>query len=164
MEQISTLVVYYRGDTSKASIVDARQFPVDEERDVAAWVMAMYGSPDMRQLDGIGGADPLTSKFAIVGPPTRDDADIDYTFFQVSVEHPMVSKDMNCGTLRLSEPMQSSKDPLGPTATRRPCGFTRPGRVRIGHPPGLLEVDGVIGHQVKGSRSAALRWFGRRAA
>ncbi len=99
MQQIATPMTYYRGGTSNAVIVDARQLPIKDERNVAAWIMAIYGSPDMRQIDGLGGGDPLTSKFAIVGPPTRADADIDYTFFQVSVEHPMVSKDMNCGNI-----------------------------------------------------------------
>ena len=99
MEQIATPMVFYRGGTSKALFVDARHLPVADERDVAAWILAIYGSPDLRQIDGLGGADPLTSKFAIVGPPTRPDADIDYTFYQVSVKDPMVSKDMNCGNI-----------------------------------------------------------------
>ena len=99
MEQIATPMVYYRGGTSKAVFVDARHLPVTDEKEVAAWIMAIYGTPDARQIDGLGGADPLTSKFAIVGPSTRPDADVDYTFFQVSVKEPMVSKDMNCGNI-----------------------------------------------------------------
>jgi hypothetical protein len=59
----------------------------------------MYGSPDIRQIDGMGGADPLTSKLAIIGPSTRDDADVDYTFAQVSIEAPLVDYKGNCGNI-----------------------------------------------------------------
>jgi 2-methylaconitate cis-trans-isomerase PrpF len=62
-------------------------------------ILAMYGSPDVRQIDGIGGADPLTSKLAIIGPPTRDDADVDYTFGQVSMTAPLVDYTGNCGNI-----------------------------------------------------------------
>ncbi len=99
VEQIATPMVFYRGGTSKAAFVDRRQIPVEDERDLCAWLLAVYGSPDPRQIDGIGGADPLTSKFAVVGPPTRPDADVDYTFYQVFVDEALVSKDMNCGNI-----------------------------------------------------------------
>jgi hypothetical protein len=59
----------------------------------------MYGSPDVRQIDGMGGADPLTSKLAIIGPPTREDADVDYTFGQVSIEESLVDYKGNCGNI-----------------------------------------------------------------
>ena len=57
------------------------------------------GSPDERQIDGMGGADPLTSKIAVVGPPTRPDADIDYLFLQVVVDEPRVDASQNCGNI-----------------------------------------------------------------
>ena len=98
-DQIKTPVVYYRGGTSKGVFVDQRDLPVTEPNDLQAWILAIYGSPDERQIDGLGGADPLTSKFAIVGPPTRPEADVDYTFFQVSLTKPHASKDMNCGNI-----------------------------------------------------------------
>ena len=53
----------------------------------------------MRQIDGLGGADPLTSKLAIIGPPTRPDADVDYTFGQVSITEPFVDYAGNCGNI-----------------------------------------------------------------
>jgi 2-methylaconitate cis-trans-isomerase PrpF len=62
-------------------------------------ILAMYGSPDIRQIDGIGGADALTSKLAIIGPPTRSDADVDYTFGQVSITAPFVDYAGNCGNI-----------------------------------------------------------------
>ncbi len=98
-EQIATPMVYYRGGTSKAVIIDQRHVPIKDEKDFAAWILAAYGSPDTRQIDGLGGADPLTSKFAVVGPPTRPDADIDYTFYQVSIKTPIASRDSNCGNI-----------------------------------------------------------------
>ncbi len=99
MEQIATPMAYYRGGTSKAVFIDGRDVPIKDENDFSAWILAVYGSPDIRQIDGLGGADPLTSKFAVVGPPTRTDADVDYTFYQVSVARPVASRDMNCGNI-----------------------------------------------------------------
>ncbi len=99
MEQIATPIVFYRGGTSKAVFVDRRHLPITDEKDLDAWILAIYGSPDRRQIDGLGGADILTSKFAVVGPPTRPDADVDYTFYQVGIEEPKVSTDLNCGNI-----------------------------------------------------------------
>ncbi|MGL4209698.1 MAG: PrpF domain-containing protein, partial [Candidatus Adiutrix sp.] len=55
--------------------------------------------PDVRQIDGLGGAEPLTSKLAIIGPPSREDADVDYTFGQVSFKAPLVDYSGNCGNI-----------------------------------------------------------------
>jgi 2-methylaconitate cis-trans-isomerase PrpF len=62
-------------------------------------ILSMYGSPDIRQIDGIGGADALTSKLAIIGSPTREDADVDYTFGQVSITAPFVDYAGSCGNI-----------------------------------------------------------------
>ncbi|MFI5170586.1 MAG: PrpF domain-containing protein, partial [Vicinamibacterales bacterium] len=79
-----------RGGTSKAVFFNARALPDDPAlRDQV--LMAALGSPDPRQIDGLGGADPLTSKVAIVSPSTRPGADVDYTFAQVAVDRPEVS-------------------------------------------------------------------------
>ena len=64
-----------------------------------AVIRAIFGSPDLRQIDGLGGADVLTSKLAIIGPATRPDADVDYTFAQVSFESDMVDFGGNCGNI-----------------------------------------------------------------
>lgn len=55
--------------------------------------------PDARQINGIGGADPLTSKVAIVNPSDRDDADIDYTFGYVGIADAVVDYEGNCGNI-----------------------------------------------------------------
>ncbi len=57
------------------------------------------GSPDARQIDGVGGAHPLTSKVAVISPATRPDADVDYLFLQVVVDRPEVSDSQNCGNI-----------------------------------------------------------------
>ncbi len=90
--------VIMRGGTSKGIYIKSNHLPsTPEERDRA--VMAIFGSPDVRQIDGLGGADPLTSKLAIIGPSTHPDADIDYTFAQVSIDQPVVDYAGNCGNI-----------------------------------------------------------------
>ncbi len=87
-----------RGGTSKGLVLDARHLPTDPVlRDRV--LLAAMGSPDPRQIDGIGGAHPLTSKVAVVGRPTRVDADVDYLFLQVVVDKAEVSDSQNCGNM-----------------------------------------------------------------
>jgi methylitaconate Delta-isomerase len=62
-------------------------------------ILSVFGSPDIRQIDGLGGADPLTSKVAIVGPSKRDDADVNYTMGQVSINESFVDFSGNCGNI-----------------------------------------------------------------
>ncbi len=87
-----------RGGTSKAVFLDGGSLPAEgPARD--AMILALFGSPDPRQIDGLGGADLLTSKLAIIDPPSRPDADLDYTFAQVSISEPKVDYDINCGNI-----------------------------------------------------------------
>jgi len=62
-------------------------------------LLDVFGSPDIRQIDGLGGATSQTSKAAIIGPPSRPDADVDYTFAQVSVTDALVDWGGNCGNI-----------------------------------------------------------------
>jgi 4-oxalomesaconate tautomerase len=87
-----------RGGTSKGLYFDARDLPHDRRRRDRVLLAAM-GSPDARQIDGLGGAHPLTSKVAVLGPPTRADTDIDYLFLQVAVDKAEVSDAQNCGNI-----------------------------------------------------------------
>ena len=74
-----------RGGTSKGIFIKENELPKDQQaRDRV--IRAIFGTPDTREIDGLGGADVLTSKLAIIGPPTREDADVDYTFAQVSFD------------------------------------------------------------------------------
>jgi len=87
-----------RGGTSKAVFLRGSALPHEPDlRD--AVILSLFGSPDPRQIDGLGGADLLTSKLAIIDPPSRPDADLDYTFAQVSITEPVVDYDINCGNI-----------------------------------------------------------------
>ncbi len=90
--------VWMRGGTSKGLYFHAADLPEDPAaRD--ALLLRLMGSPDPRQIDGVGGADPLTSKVALVGPPSRPDADVDYLFLQVYVDEALVSDAQGCGNI-----------------------------------------------------------------
>lgn len=94
----SVRCMWMRGGTSKGAYFLADDLPTDSnERD--EFLLKIMGSPDARQIDGIGGADPLTSKVAIVKKSERDDADIDYLFLQVYVDQALVSNAQNCGNI-----------------------------------------------------------------
>jgi len=87
-----------RGGTSKGAYFRADEVPADRAI-LERMLLAVMGSPDDRQIDGIGGANPLTSKVAIVGLATRPDADIDYLFVQVVVNEPRADYNQNCGNI-----------------------------------------------------------------
>jgi hypothetical protein len=98
VEQVPIRCVIMRGGTSKGLFLRFNDLPQDPAlRDRV--ILALFGSPDPRQIDGLGGADILTSKVMIVGPPSRADADVDYLFGQVSITEPVVDYDINCGNL-----------------------------------------------------------------
>lgn len=87
-----------RGGTSKGLYFRSEDLPRDRaSRDRV--LLAAMGSPDERQIDGMGGAHPLTSKVAVVSPSDRDDADVDYLFLQVVVDKAEVSDTQNCGNI-----------------------------------------------------------------
>jgi 4-oxalomesaconate tautomerase len=87
-----------RGETSKGLVFLAGDLPADPAvRD--AVLLAAMGSPDEREIDGMGGAHPLTSKVAVVSRSGRDDADVEYLFLQVWPDRPEVSDKQNCGNM-----------------------------------------------------------------
>ena len=90
--------MWMRGGTSKGGFFLADDLPADpRERD--ALLLRVMGSPDPRQIDGMGGADPLTSKVAVVKRSARPGADIDYLFLQVFVDRAIVTDAQNCGNM-----------------------------------------------------------------
>jgi len=90
--------MWMRGGTSKGGYFLKSDLPSDTAaRD--AFLLGMMGSPDPRQIDGLGGADPLTSKVAVVSASERDDADVDYLFLQVFVDQTIVTDAQNCGNI-----------------------------------------------------------------
>ena len=87
-----------RGGTSKAIFLKKNELP-EEPVLRGKIILAIFGSPDIRQIDGLGGSDITTSKVAIIGPPTRDGADIDYNFGQVQLKSAEVVWNANCGNI-----------------------------------------------------------------
>ncbi|MEU6843441.1 4-oxalomesaconate tautomerase [Streptomyces sp. NPDC046716] len=87
-----------RGGTSKGAYFLADDLPA-EPADRDALLLRVMGSPDPRQIDGLGGAHPLTSKVAVVSVSADPGTDVDYLFLQVGVERPVVSDRQNCGNL-----------------------------------------------------------------
>ena len=136
-----------RGGTSKGLYFNVRDLPA--ERGVRDRVLlAAMGSPDIRQIDGVGGAHPLTSKVAVIGPSARPDADVDYLFLQVVVDKAEVSDSQNCGNILAG---------VGPWAIENglvmPTGATTPVRIHmvntasvaVAHvptPKGVVEYEG----------------------
>jgi len=97
-EPISARCMWMRGGTSKGAYFLASDLPRDStERD--AFLLAVMGSPDKLQIDGMGGADPLTSKVAVISRSTRQGVDVDYLFLQVFVDKPIVTDAQNCGNI-----------------------------------------------------------------
>ncbi|MGO4855418.1 4-oxalomesaconate tautomerase [Phaeovulum sp. W22_SRMD_FR3] len=90
--------LWMRGGTSKGAYFLASDLPSDPAlRDDL--LLRIMGSPDPQQIDGIGGADPLTSKVAVLAPSSRPDADVDYLFLQVFVDQALVSDAQGCGNI-----------------------------------------------------------------
>jgi 4-oxalomesaconate tautomerase len=115
-----------RGGTSKGLYFLAADLPADPaERDDL--LLRVMGSPDPTQIDGVGGAHPLTSKVAVVSPSTVDGVDVDYLFLQVMVDQPVVTDKQNCGNILAG---------VGPFAVER-------GLVAAGHRG--VRGPGVIG-------------------
>ena len=90
--------MWMRGGTSKGGYFLAEDLP-DNQALRDAFLMRAMGSPDPRQIDGMGGGEPLTSKIAVVRKSDRPAVDVDYLFLQVSVDAPLVSDAQNCGNL-----------------------------------------------------------------
>lgn len=116
METLRCAIV--RGGTSKGIFIMKNELPVDPDKRDAV-IRAIYGSPDIRQIDGLGGADVLTSKLAIISPSTREDADVDYTFGQVGIDTEIVDFGGNCGNISsavgpfaIDEGLVEAKEPM----------------------------------------------------
>ncbi|MCC2101012.1 MAG: 4-oxalomesaconate tautomerase, partial [Hyphomicrobiales bacterium] len=106
--------MWMRGGTSKGGYFLAEDLPVDvAARD--AFLLGMMGSPDKRQIDGMGGADPLTSKIAVVKKSSREGVDVDYLFLQAFVDKPIITDAQNCGNILVG---------VGPFAIER--GLVKP--------------------------------------
>lgn len=145
MEMVRCSIV--RGGTSKGIFIMKNALPrAPEKRD--AVIRAIYGSPDVRQIDGLGGADVLTSKLAIISPSSRPDADVDYTFGQVSFETEFIDYQGNCGNISAGVgPFAIDEglvEPVEPFTTVR-IHLTNSGHILVAEVPvkdGKAQVDG----------------------
>lgn len=152
--------VILRGGTSKGIFLMENDLSTDlQER--SQEILAIFGSPDVRQIDGLGGADPLTSKLAIIGPPSRPDADVDYTFGQVSITKPLIDYSGNCGNISsgvgpfaIDEGLVRAVEPV----TRVRINNTNTGKILVAEVPvcngkarvaGDYKIDGVPGTGAK---------------
>lgn len=117
-QQIKFPCVYMRGGTSKAVVFNRKDLPSDQ----ALWpeiFLKVMGSPDAKQIDGMGGAAQITSKIAVVSPSSDPSYDVDYTFFQIGVDTPLVDDHINCGNIScavgpyaVDEGMVPAKEPI----------------------------------------------------
>jgi 2-methylaconitate cis-trans-isomerase PrpF len=97
-DQFGVPCVFMRGGTSRGALFLESDIPSEPGlRD--AFLLAAFGSPDTRQIDGIGGADPLTSKALVIAPSARADSDVEYLFAQVGIDKAEVSYGGNCGNM-----------------------------------------------------------------
>jgi 4-oxalomesaconate tautomerase len=136
-----------RGGTSKGLYFHADDLPA-ERQSFDRVLLAAMGSPDARQIDGLGGAHPLTSKVAVISRSPRSDADVDYLFLQVVVDKPEVSDSQNCGNLLAGVGPWAIENGLVPVA-----GATTPVRIHMMNtrsiavayvptPGGVVEYEG----------------------
>jgi 2-methylaconitate cis-trans-isomerase PrpF len=155
-DQWALRAVFMRGGTSRGAFLHDSDLPADPLlRD--ALILGLYGSPDIRQVDGIGGGDSLTSKVMIVGPASRPDADVDYTFGQVRVNEPIIDYKGNCGNMTAGIGVFAVDERLVPTTegiTRVRMHNTNTGKVVVAEVPvrdgvamacGDTEIPGVPG-------------------
>jgi 4-oxalomesaconate tautomerase len=145
-----------RGGSSKGLFFDARDLPADRARRDAVLLAAM-GSPDARQIDGVGGAHPLTSKVAVISRSRDDRADVDYLFLQVAVDQAVVSDGQTCGNILAGVgPWALENAMVAPAAGITPVRIrmVNTGGVAVAHVPmrgnaveyeGEARIDGVPG-------------------
>jgi methylitaconate Delta-isomerase len=155
-EQIQVKCTIMRGGTSRAVFINENQVPKDLELRKQL-ILSLFGSPDKRQIDGLGGADITTSKCVIIGPPSHPDADIDYTFIQVGIDEPILSYEIVCGNISPAAGVYAIEEgfvrPVEPVTVIR-VHNTNTGKiltvkvpVKDGHPlvEGDFVIDGVPG-------------------
>ena len=113
--------LWMRGGTSKGGLFLKDDLPTDiGERD--RFLLRVMGSPDERQIDGMGGADPLTSKVGVISRSTRERVDVDYLFLQVFVDKAVVTDSQNCGNILAA---------VGPFAIERGLVEAHDGETRV---------------------------------
>jgi 2-methylaconitate isomerase len=151
--------VFMRGGTSKAVMFRRDDLPADP-KDWEPIFLNIMGSPDPngRQLDGMGGGVSSLSKICVIGPPSRPDADVDYTFAQIGVRDPSVDYAANCGNMSSAVGPFALDEGLVTAATGKEATVrihnTNTSKIIVARFPldegrlaasGDLEIDGVAG-------------------
>lgn len=110
--------VIMRAGTSKGVFLHESDLPTDKQ-DRTEVILKIFGSPDLRQIDGLGGADPLTSKVAIIAPSDCEDYDVRYTYGQVAIDQPIIHTKGICGNISsgvgpfaIDEGLVKAKEPI----------------------------------------------------
>lgn len=168
--------MWMRGGTSKGGYFLADDLPADTAARDAA-LLRIMGSPDPRQIDGLGGADPLTSKVAVVRKSARAGVDVDYLFLQVFVDKAIVTDAQNCGNIlagvgpfAIERGLVEARDGETPVrifmentsqvavaTIRTPGGrVTYEGEARIDGVPGMSAPIGIVFEDTAGSTCGAL--------
>lgn len=157
MSETGIPCMWMRGGTSKGGYFLESDLPDDKSRR-DAFLLEIMGSPDPRQIDGMGGADPLTSKIAVVRPSSRDGVDVDYLFLQVVVEAPIVTDAQNCGNILAGVgPFAIERGLVNATGdvTTVRIYMENTGQIAVAEVPtsngkvtyqGAAKIDGVPGH------------------
>ena len=143
--------MWMRGGTSKGGYFLAEDLPGGSGGDPAArdaFLLRAFGSPDSRQIDGMGGGDPLTSKVAIVTTSDRPDVDVEYLFLQVFVDRAVVSDAQNCGNILAG---------VGPFAIERGLVAARDGHTPISI---LMKNSGQVADVVVDTPGGVVRYDG----
>ncbi len=158
-------VVLMRGGTSKCVVLRLEDAPgAGDERD--RFLLRLLGSPDPRQIDGLGGGASTTSKVVMVGPSGRPDADVEYTFAQVSVQEAKVDYRGNCGNCASAVgpfAVQEGLVPLRPPVTEVRIYNTNTRKLIVAEVPtsagGVREEGDVAIAGVPGTGAGETLWF-----
>lgn len=155
-DQVEIRCSFMRGGSSRGAVLFDQDLPLDPQaRD--AVILSIYGSPDPRQINGVGGGDPLTSKVAVVKRSDDRSCDVDYYFGQVSVNEPRVQWVGNCGNMAAAVAVFSVTAglvPVGDEASVVRIRNTNTGQVIAARVPvrsgavlseGSCVIDGVLG-------------------
>ena len=155
MKQLEIQFMQLRGGSSKGLYFLSADLPTYESQRNEILLEAMGNGA--RQIDGLGGADPLTSKAAIVGPASREDADVDFLFAQIVVGKDLVDTTPNCGNILAGVgpfAVEAGLVEAGPEITSLTVHMVNSGKLcelQLCTPGGVMEyegdaaIDGVLG-------------------
>lgn len=120
-DQIQIPCLFMRGGTSRGPFFLKSDLP-DDENQRNKTLLAVMGSPDVRQIDGIGGADPVKSKVAMISKSDEKGVDVNYHFAQVKIDEPIVDTKPSCGNMLIG---------VGPFAVEKGLVDIKDGQTKV---------------------------------